>query len=54
LVESVEGCHLKLGDKHPYTQESQKNLIDLYEAWDKPEKTKEWRVKPLQAEDMIK
>jgi len=50
LVESVEGCHLKLGDKHPYTQESQKNLIDLYEACGKPEKAKEWRAKQSQKE----
>jgi hypothetical protein len=28
-----------------------KNLIALYEAWNKPEKAKEWRVKLEQIED---
>jgi len=54
LVESVEGCHLKLGDKHPYTQESQKNLIDLYESWNKPEKAEERRAKLPQTENIKK
>lgn len=39
------GRRLKLGDKHPHTQESMKNLIDLYEAWGKPGKAEEWRLK---------
>jgi hypothetical protein len=30
--------------------ESWKNLIDLYEAWNKPEKVEEWRVKLPQTE----
>jgi hypothetical protein len=29
----------------PHTKKSLKNLIDLYEAWNKPEKAKEWRAK---------
>ena len=33
--------HLKFGDAHPPTIESRENLIDLYEAWNKPEKTDE-------------
>jgi hypothetical protein len=37
--------HLKIGDTHPHTLESWNNLIDLYEAWGKPEKAKEWRAK---------
>jgi hypothetical protein len=28
-----------------HTQESLKNLIDLYEAWDKSEQAHEWRAK---------
>jgi hypothetical protein len=28
-----------------------KNLFDLYEAWNKPEKAKEWRTKLERIED---
>ena len=45
LVEAVTGRHLKLSDSHPYTLQSLNNLIDLYEAWNKPEKASEWRAK---------
>ncbi|MHC4582889.1 MAG: tetratricopeptide repeat protein [Planctomycetota bacterium] len=45
LLEAVDGRRLKLGDTHPHTLESWNNLIDLYEAWDKPEKAEEWRAK---------
>jgi hypothetical protein len=45
LLEAVDGRRLKLGDKHPYTFESLNNLIDLYEAWNKPDKAEEWRAK---------
>jgi tetratricopeptide (TPR) repeat protein len=38
LNKVIEGRRLKLGDTHPYTVESLNNLIDLYEAWSKPEK----------------
>jgi len=37
LLEAVEGRRLKLGDKHPHTLDSMNNLIELYEAWGKPE-----------------
>ena len=45
LLEAVEGRRLKLGDEHPHTQESLKNLIELYEAWDKPDEVEKWRRK---------
>jgi len=45
LLEAVEGRRLKLGDEHPHTLKSWQNLIELYEAWDKPEKAEEWRAK---------
>jgi len=45
LLKAVEGRRLKLGDTHPHTLESWNNLIDLYEAWNKPEKAEEWREK---------
>ena len=50
LLEAVEGRRLKLGDTHPHTLESLNNLIELYEAWNKPEEAKEWRVKLPQSE----
>jgi len=31
--------------------ESWNNLIDLYEAWGKPQKAKEWRTRLAQIED---
>jgi len=42
--------HLKLGDTHAHTLESMNNLIDLYEARNKPEKADEWRAKLPQTE----
>jgi hypothetical protein len=47
---TVNGRRLKLGDTHPETLESMNNLIELYEAWNKPEKAKEWRAKLPQTE----
>jgi hypothetical protein len=41
LIQALEGRRLKLGDTHPHTLESWHTLIDLYEAWDKPEKANE-------------
>ena len=37
----------KRGDKHLHTVASFNNLIKLYEAWDKPEVTDQWRAKLL-------
>ena len=51
LLEALEGRRFKLGDTHPHTKESLNCLIDLYEAWNKPEKVEEWRVKLKQIED---
>lgn len=45
------GFRLKLGDTHPHTLQSWHNLIDLYKAWGKPEKAKEWRSRLLQNAD---
>ena len=46
-----KGHRLKLGDTHPHTLQSLDNLIDLYEAWNKPEEAKEWRAKLALIED---
>jgi hypothetical protein len=32
-------------------QDPLNNLIDLYEAWNKPEKANQWRAKQAQTED---
>ena len=50
LIQALEGRRLRLGDEHPHTLESWNNLIELYEAWNKTEKSKEWRAKLPQTE----
>jgi len=45
LLNALNGRRLKLGDTHPHTIESWNNLIDLYEAWGKPEQAEQWKVK---------
>jgi len=42
LVKSVGIGRHKLVEKHP---EILSNLIALYEAWNKPEKARQWRAK---------
>ena len=51
FIQALNGRCLKLGDTHPHTKESFNELIDLYEAWNKPEKANEWRPKLEQIED---
>ena len=41
LLEAAEGRRLRLGDEHPRILESWNNLIELYEAWDKPEEAEQ-------------
>jgi len=41
----LESRRRVLPDEHPDTVESWHNLIELYEAWGKPEKAEEWRAK---------
>jgi len=53
LLEAVEGRRLKLDDAHPNTLESCHALIDLYEAWGKPEKANEWRAKQPPTEAIV-
>jgi hypothetical protein len=50
LIEAAKGRHLKLRKTHPYTIESFNSLIELYEAWNKPEKANQWRAKLPQTE----
>ena len=51
LLEAVQGRRPKLGHAHPYSKESIKTPIGLYEAWNKPEKVKKWQTKLTQIED---
>jgi hypothetical protein len=36
---------------HPHAEEKKKTLIELYEAWNKPEKAEKWRAKLEQIKD---
>jgi len=45
LVGAMEIQRRVLGEEHPGTVKSMNKLIDLYEAWGKPEKAEEWRAK---------
>ena len=54
LLDSIEGRRLKLGDTHPHTLDSWKQLIDLYEAWGKPEEANQWRAELAQIGDYEK
>jgi len=46
LIEAFKLSHRVLGPLDQITIESIGKIVDLYEAWDKPEKAKEWRGKP--------
>jgi hypothetical protein len=41
----LERRRRELGEEHPSTVEGMKKLIELYEAWGKPEKAEKWREK---------
>jgi len=45
LLNAEETARRVLGKEHKITNASITNLIALYEAWNKPEKAKEWRAK---------
>lgn len=45
LVKAAESRRSKLGDDHPDTLDSLKNLIELYEVWGKPESAERCRAK---------
>ena len=50
LLETLEGCRLKLSDTNPHTTGSWHNLIEFYEAWGKSEEAENWRAKLPQKE----
>jgi hypothetical protein len=43
----------RLGDTYPHTQQSLNNLINLYEAWNKPKEAQKWRAKLPKTEAKI-
>jgi len=50
LFKAIEGHCFRLCDTHPYTLQSLNNLIELYEACNKPEEAEKWRAKLPQTE----
>lgn len=44
-IQILDGSRRVFGEKHPNTVDSLNNLIELHEAWGKPEKAEEWRAK---------
>ncbi|UCD49548.1 MAG: hypothetical protein JSW27_18695, partial [Phycisphaerales bacterium] len=50
LLEAFHGRETKLGPEHPHTIESVRELVDLYDSWNKAEEAKKWRAKLRQTE----
>jgi hypothetical protein len=50
LLEAIEGRKPKLSDTHTHTLAFWNTLIELYEAWGKPEEAAQWRAKLPQTE----
>jgi len=50
LLRAAWGRRLMLSDEHPDTLKTLNSLIDLYEAWNKPEQAGDWRTKLPQKE----
>jgi tetratricopeptide repeat protein len=53
LLGAYKSHEAKLGPDHPYTIDSLKQLVSLYESWDKPEEAAKWRAK-LQETNAVK
>jgi tetratricopeptide (TPR) repeat protein len=45
LLEAHEILTAAVGEDHSQTRKVVSNLVDLYDAWDKPDKGAQWRVK---------
>ncbi len=45
LLPALEILRTRLGDQHSQTQKAVRRLAELYDAWGKPEKAKEWQAK---------
>ena len=44
LLASLDGLQAALGDGHPHIWNAITTLAELYEAWEKPERAKEYRA----------
>ena len=44
LLQALDGVRNALGDDHTYTRLTAKELIDLYESWQKPENAAKYRA----------
>jgi hypothetical protein len=49
LLASYETLAAKLGPKDARTQETAKDIVKLYERWDKPAQAESWRAKAAPA-----
>jgi len=45
LLQELQWREKRLGPKHTHAIDQVRQLVSLYEAWNKPEKAKEWRAK---------
>lgn len=48
FLEAFHGRTAKLGPEHPHTLDSLKQLVTLYESWNKPDEAAKWRAKLVQ------
>ena len=51
LLEAFQWRETQFGPEHSHTINMLNQLVNLYEAWNKPEEAKEWRGKLPQMED---
>ena len=54
LLDAFHGREAKLGSTHPHSLESLKQLVNLYESWNKPDEAAQWRAKLPQVGDVEK
>jgi eukaryotic-like serine/threonine-protein kinase len=47
LLEAFGGRQTKLGPDHPHTLDSLRELVHLYESWDKPQEAAQWHTTRL-------
>ena len=45
FLDALHGREAKLGPEHSHTIESLKQLVTLYESWDRPSEAATWRAK---------
>lgn len=45
LLDAFHGRESKLGPEHPQTLNSLRELVRLYESWNKPDEAEKWRAR---------